>query len=121
MIDEIVNREPINLEDVRAEIDEIFNIQNPATVDQLLACNHVQELCHQLAQAMTELVPEGRERLIAINNILAAALWARHGITRKQIVICAVPPPNSEMPTSCSRGPSGAIGPSLACDASASG
>lgn len=93
MQDAEVIREPLDLEEEHKEIDELFAIRNTATPDQLESCEIVQKACRLLAHVITKHVPEGKERTIAVNNILSAALMARHGITKKPVAVvsCSIP------------------------------
>jgi hypothetical protein len=91
MKDEQVNRDPVDPAAVALEIEEIFTFNPPLTPDQLTACQQIQDACKHLAHGIAKLVPEGKEQTIAINNLLATALWARHGITRRQVTVGAVP------------------------------
>lgn len=91
MKDEQVNREPLDPAAIALEIEEVFTFNPPLTPDQLHACQQIQEACKHLAHGIAKLVPEGKEQTVAINNLLATALWARHGITRRQVTVGAVP------------------------------
>jgi hypothetical protein len=86
-----INREPINTEQAKQEIEDVFVFNAPSSVNTSFACQRIQNACKALAQAIAEEVPEGKERVVAINSLLSAALFARHGITRRQVVIVAVP------------------------------
>lgn len=91
MKDEQVNREPLDPAAVLLEIEEVFTFNPPLTPEQVIACQQIQDACKHLAQGIAKLVPEGKEQTIAVNNLLATALWARHGITRRQVTVVAVP------------------------------
>lgn len=91
MKDEQVIREPLDPAAVLLEIEEVFTFNPPLTPEQLTACQQIQEACKNLAKGIAKLVPEGKEQTVAINNLLATALWARHGITRRQVTVGAVP------------------------------
>ena len=93
MIDETVDRKPLNLDELILEIDEVFTFRSPSTSKQQDSCQHIQSCCKALAMAIVEMVPEGKEQVIAVNNLLGAALWASHGITKRQVTIVTVPPP----------------------------
>jgi hypothetical protein len=98
MKDEIVDRPPLNPEELTREIEEVFSFNPPLTVDQNHACQQIQNACKTLAHGILNLVPEGKEQTIAINQLLAAALWARHGICRRSIIVAAGEPFDAAAP-----------------------
>jgi hypothetical protein len=87
MIDEQVNRKPLDTVEIAKEIDEMFTFNNPKTVEQIESCQKIQKSCKNLAQLIIANVPEGKEQTVAVNSVLGAALWASQGITRRQITI----------------------------------
>jgi wyosine [tRNA(Phe)-imidazoG37] synthetase (radical SAM superfamily) len=91
MKDEQVIRPPLDPEALFLEIEEVFTFNPPLTPEQQQACQIISQSCKNLAQGIAKLVPEGKEQTVAINNLLATALWARHGITRRQVTVGAVP------------------------------
>jgi hypothetical protein len=96
-----VVREPLDLNKLKQEIDEVFTFQQPLTMAQLNSCLRVQFACRELAKTISEEVPEGKEQTIAINNLLSAALFASHGITRRQVIMGVV---STGIPQSQSQG-----------------
>lgn len=44
--------------------------------------NAVRNLCLDLAEALNELVPEGREKSLAITHLEEVMMWANAGIAR---------------------------------------
>lgn len=87
-----VSREPITPETIKAEIDDVFVFNSPLSSQNQASCERIQEACRTLAHAIAEEVPEGKDQTVAINNLLAAALWARHGITRRQVAVISASP-----------------------------
>lgn len=104
-------RQSENIEQVKQEIQDVFVFNAPMSMEHLISCEKIQNACKALAQAIADEVPEGKERTIAINNLLSTALFARHGITRRQIHIGATekPLPPIPVPPQPSPRPSGAI------------
>src|SRR5208337_1206463 len=88
-----VIREPISPEKIKLEIDDVFVFNPPLSFNHATSCQKIQDACKALAQVIADEVPEGKEQVIAINSLLSAALFARHGITRRQVVVvsCAAP------------------------------
>lgn len=93
-----VNREPVNLEKIKQEIDDVFIFKSPISNQHAESCQKIQNTCKALAQLIADEVPEGKEQTIAINNLLSAALFARHGITRRQVIMVAMAVPETENP-----------------------
>jgi hypothetical protein len=96
MNNEQANHKPVDLKAVHLEIDDIFTFNAPLTQERQEACDKIQEACKHLAHTIAEALSDSKEQSIAINNVLAAALWVRHGITRRQIVMVAVPVPDEQ-------------------------
>jgi hypothetical protein len=86
-----INHTPTDPKEVKQEIDDVFIFNPPFSAEHLASCQKIQAACKALAEVIAEQVPEGKERTIAINGLLSVALYARHGITRRQILIGAVP------------------------------
>jgi hypothetical protein len=89
MKNEQVDRPPLDPEALRQEIEDVFTFGIPVTPEQHHACQQIQNACKTLAHGIMQLVPEGKEQTIAINNLLGVALWSRHGITRRSIIVAA--------------------------------
>lgn len=81
-----VNKDPAKAK-VHMEIDDHFVFNVPLTQEALDTCLKVQTECASLAHLVADATPEGKEQTIAINNILAVALWAVQAITRRQVII----------------------------------
>jgi hypothetical protein len=94
-IDMLVTREPVSLEDTLQEIDDVFVFNPPQSQENLTKCLTIQNACKSLASLIARDVPEGKEQTIAINSLLATALWANHGILRRQVVVVAVSQPEN--------------------------
>lgn len=92
---EIPNRPPVSVEQTKQEINDVFVFSVPISAQHTASCERIQKACKALAQAIAEEVPEGKEQTIAINNLLSTALFARHGITRRQVVVVAVVSPDT--------------------------
>ncbi len=91
-----VLREPVSVQEVQDEIDDVFTFNPPQTADNQSKCQNIQSLCKQLAYVIARDVPQGKEQTIAINSVLSAALYSNHGILRRQIVMAAIPLPPEE-------------------------
>lgn len=94
-----VNREPVNPEQTQQDIDDIFVFRAPISQEHSDSCQKVQQACKDLAKLIAQEVPEGKEQTIAINNLLSTALFARHGITKRQVLVMSAIP-QEEMPPS---------------------
>lgn len=94
-IDMLVTREPLAIDETIQEIDDIFVFNPPQTQENLNKCLTIQNACKNLASLIARDVPEGKEQTIAINNLLATALWANHGILRRQVMVVAVSQPEN--------------------------
>jgi hypothetical protein len=90
--DEAVVREPIDISAALMEVDETFTFHPPPDQSQTEKCRLVQNLCQQVAQVLVQIVPEGKEQTMAVNNLLAATLFACHGITHRQVGVFVAPP-----------------------------
>lgn len=90
-----VSRPPVTPETLKAEIDDVFVFNPPLTRKNHASCERIQQACRELAHVIAEEVPEGKEQVIAINNLLATALWSRQGITRRQVLVIASASPES--------------------------
>jgi hypothetical protein len=88
-----VDRLPVDLPDMVVELDEVFNFPGTLTAEQEAQCKEIESVCHVAAVIIGFHLPEGKEHTVAVNNILAAALWARYGIARRQPVILAAGAP----------------------------
>jgi hypothetical protein len=100
MSDQMVQREPLSVEEVCRDIDDVFTFNVPHSQDNLRKCGEIQSICKSFAKKIVLDVPEGKEQTICLNNLLAVALWAAHGITRRQVSLAIVPlPPESQNPT----------------------
>ena len=93
--DELVVREPVSPEDVQQELDDVFLFQGSQTQENLTKCQEIQAACKNLALLITKHVPQGKEQTIAVNNLVSTALFATHGINRRQVVLVAVAAPEN--------------------------
>lgn len=87
-----VYREPVNPNQLKQEIDDVFVFNRPMTQENAASCARVQNACKVLADIIVQEVPEGRERIVCVNNLLSTALFASHGITRRQVMLVAASP-----------------------------
>jgi hypothetical protein len=87
--DSEVIRQPVVLDDIRQEIDDVFVFNPPMSLAHQQSCEKIQTASKALAQVIAEEVPVGKEQTIAINNLLSAVLFARHGITKRQVMMMA--------------------------------
>lgn len=94
-----VNREPaLTPQEINQEIDDTFTFNSPISIAHAQSCEKIHLACKSLAQLVVTEVPEGRERSIALNNILSAALFARHGFTKRQVALIAATPAPENCP-----------------------
>ena len=94
-----VYREPTSPTQIQQEIDDTFVFNAPMTQENANSCQQVQNACKALADVIAQTVPEGKERTICVNNILSCALFARHGITRRQVVLMVAAPESQPTPS----------------------
>ena len=92
MKDHAVDRPPLDPEQTTQDIIEAFAFSN-LTPEQEADCAEVQDACQKLALLIADKLPEGKEHTVAINNVLAAALWVRHGISRRKPVLMGTTAP----------------------------
>jgi hypothetical protein len=66
-----------------ADINNRFEF-HPA--DEEKAANHecVRQMCCELAHSLNELLPEGREKSLAITNLEETMMWANAALARHQ-------------------------------------
>jgi len=89
-----VKREPFDAEQFKREVDEMFVFAAAVVLpDQYKACQRIQKACRNLALLLVELLPEGNEQIVCRNTLLSVALWARHAIARRQVMVAAANPP----------------------------
>lgn len=88
-------REITDPEQVKRDIEDVFVFNAPQSREVEASCQKIQTAIKQLALAIVDEVPEGRERTIALNNLLSAALFSRHGLTKRQVAIIAVAAPEN--------------------------
>ena len=77
---ELPPREPYSPENAIREVEEAFVFNNTPTEHQVMRCQHIEKWGRSLAIEIASVVPEGKEKTIAINNVLAAVVWCRHAI-----------------------------------------
>jgi len=82
-----VNREPLDPDAGIHEVEEAFVFNdNAPTQAQKAMCEHIEAYARGLAFEIATMVPEGKHRTVAINNVLGAVLWARQGILTARLV-----------------------------------
>lgn len=107
-----VARPPITPETIKAEVNDVFIFNPPLSGNNLASCQRIQNACRDLALVIAEEVPEGKEQTIAINNLLATALWSRQGITRRQVAVISIASPEQIPAESGSSEPTSPASPS---------
>jgi len=88
-------REPVDTQEDMTELNALFNFSSP-DLGQLESCLKIQDACLEAARVITAHVPEGRERNIAVNNILSAVLMANHGLTKRRIALVSCAPVSND-------------------------
>jgi hypothetical protein len=91
----LVEREPLDPKAVHQKIDDLFTFNEPLTEERRQACQQMSEACQKLAHLIAEKLPEGIEQTVCANSLLSVALWARHGVTRRQVDIVVVASPGT--------------------------
>lgn len=96
MKDQEVVRGPTNtassIEDM-SEIAEAFKFNYVPDKEQVEACSYLGHLAKLLAKEIGRVVPDGKHRVVAINNVLGAVLWAHQGIlSQRKVEFVAVGP-----------------------------
>ncbi|WP_439651129.1 Acb2/Tad1 domain-containing protein [Nocardia panacis] len=66
-----------------SDLDDRFNYHEPSNDFTLSAHVLTRAACRDLAEAITALVPEGREKALAITKVEEAMFWANAGIARQ--------------------------------------
>jgi len=83
---ELPTREPYSPQAAIEEIENAFVFNNSPTENQVKLCQHVEAWGKALSIEIASLVPEGKEKTMAINNVLAAVVWCRHAICRQPTI-----------------------------------
>ncbi len=65
------------------EIDNRFNHHPPTSDERANAHRQVRDLCAVLAEGLNVLVPEGREKSLAMTNLEQVMFWANAGVARQ--------------------------------------
>lgn len=94
MIDkEVELREPLDMFKLTMEAgNEIIALGRNfiLTDEQLDAIRNIAEAGAQFAEAIVRALPEGNEKIIALNGIKSSVLWAKHGITTRSLEVSSV-------------------------------
>jgi hypothetical protein len=81
-----VSREPYSPQVVIEEIEKTFVFPTTQTEHQMKLCQHVEAWGKALAIEIASVVPEGKEQIVAINNVVSAVMWCRHAIMRQPTI-----------------------------------
>jgi len=92
-----VQREPYSPQAAIEEVEETFVFNNAPTDQQVKLCQHVESWGKALAIEIVSVVPEGKERLIALNNVQSAVMWCRQAIQRQPTIEFVATGPVPEM------------------------
>lgn len=87
------NTEDSSREWTDAEIERCFTYHAP-TPEMLPQFQAIREKAKELAYLIKKLVPDGKEQIIAINNIESASMWSNAGIARRTILMGIGEPPS---------------------------
>lgn len=98
---ELPPREPYSPEASIREVEDAFVFSNHPTEHQIKLCQHIETWGKALAVEIASLVPEGKEQTVAINNVLSAVMWCRHGIMKQPTIefVATGPVPEMQIPT----------------------
>ena len=88
-----VERLPLDPQALATDLAALFTFPLTLTPEQQQECQEIDAACLALAQLIAAHLPEGKEHVVAVNNVLSAALWARHGIGNRQPVTLAAGAP----------------------------
>lgn len=64
------------------DIENRFAYHPPRTTDKVRAHENVRGLCWDLAAALNELLPDGREKALAITHLEEVMMWSNAAIAR---------------------------------------
>lgn len=64
------------------DLDNRFMYHPPVTDDKKLAHEKVREFCRLLSLDLNELLPEGREKSLAITHLETVMFWANAAVAR---------------------------------------
>lgn len=65
------------------DLDNRFEYHPPLTEDRRLAHETVRHMCRELAHHVDEVVPDGREKALAVTKIEEVMFWANAGLARQ--------------------------------------
>lgn len=68
--------------DADAELIRRFQFHEAKTHDRITRHAHVRQLCAHVAGYLSEIVPDGRERSIALTKLEEVMFWANAGLAR---------------------------------------
>lgn len=66
------------------ELEHRFDYHPANTDDRRLRHENVRASCNDLADALNELIPDGREKALAITKLEEVMFWANAGIARSR-------------------------------------
>ncbi len=67
----------------QAEIDNRFDFHPPTSDERANAHRQMRDLCGVLAEGLNALLPEGREKALAITNLEQVMFWGNAAIARQ--------------------------------------
>lgn len=79
---ESVNLEPVKLTVLQMDLINRFKWHPPKNKDVGALHDTIRDQCLKLSSYITECVPEGRERALAITKLEEVMMWANAGIAR---------------------------------------
>lgn len=89
---QVETRPPLDSEKILREamedIEEMARFRVP-TEEQGRAVLSVVAAGQIMIEKIIAAIPEGTEQIVAVNNVKAAVLWARHGVLRRSVAVLA--------------------------------
>lgn len=69
-------------DEAAARIDKAFTYHAPKNDDQVDRYTRIRSLYHELARAVVQMTPPGREQALALTELEASSMWANAAIAR---------------------------------------
>jgi hypothetical protein len=67
-----------------SDLENRFNYHTPRSTKRREAHTGIRLSCHELAKYLDEMIPEGREKSLAITNLEQVMFWANAALARQQ-------------------------------------